>query len=251
MTDAVILDAARGATGNHAYKFPQQVLDLAATPVVPGHSSHISDEASVTCTVREGIAPTRLAANHPCSYCFRRTPLRATSFMAMRLGMVIYIELSAFVLNPALTAQESALSEISYTTVFAILGVFFIPCAFDGWGLGVRRLMNIPIRITLIVPSLLTFAHELNASLLGLAISIAVLLTPRFRSAVGPGESAARGRARIVKLPSDEQRTEGQFQDRDGQEQLTESLSEFTALPSRPPQNNRCTRVQKDRLSRC
>lgn len=159
-----------------------------------------------------------------------RTPPMATSFVAMRLGMVKYIVPFAFVLNPALIAQESSLFEIAYTTVFAILGVFFIACAFEGWAIGVNRLMNIPMRVVLFGAGLLTFAPELNTSLLGLALSVAALLITRFWNAGGPEYAAARERARVAKLPPEEQLTDDQLDDRERQEEQDDASRELATV---------------------
>lgn len=159
-----------------------------------------------------------------------RTPPMATSFVAMRLGMVKYIVPFAFVLNPALIAQESSLFEIAYTTVFAILGVFFIACAFEGWAIGINRLMNIPMRVVLFGAGLLTFAPELNTSLLGLALSVAAMLVTRFWNAGGPEYSAARERARLAKLPPEEQLTDDQIEERDRRKQQADAAPELATV---------------------
>lgn len=159
-----------------------------------------------------------------------RTPPMATSLVAMRLGMVKYIVPFAFVLNPALVAQESSLLEIAYTSIFAIVGVFFLACAFEGWAIGVNRLMNIPMRIVLFAAGLLTFAPELSTSVLGLVIALAALAITRFWNAGGPEESAARERARNAKLPPEEQLTDDQLQEGDKQQQAAEPLPELATV---------------------
>lgn len=158
-----------------------------------------------------------------------RTPPMATAFVAMRLGMVKYIVPFAFVFNPALLAQESTLLEIAYTTVFAILGVFFLACAFEGWAIGVNRRINIPMRIVLFVAGLLAFAPELNTSLVGLAVAVLAMVVIRFWNAGGPEESAARERARIAKLPAEEQLTDDQIEDGEQQHKQQKPLPEVVA----------------------
>lgn len=119
------------------------------------------------------------------------TPPMSTSFTAMRLGSVKYIIPFAFVLNPALVAQDSSLFEIIYTFVFAIIGVFFLGCAFEGWMIGVARRLTGVMRIVLFAAGLATLAPELVSSIIGLVVGILVMIVTRFWNAGGPEESAA------------------------------------------------------------
>ncbi|GAA4284346.1 TRAP transporter permease [Brevibacterium daeguense] len=132
------------------------------------------------------------------------TPAMSTSLTAMRLGSVKYIIPFAFVLNPALVAQDSGIVEIAYTAVFAIIGVFFLGCAFEGWMIGTNRKLNWPMRIVLIAAGLATLAPELTSSIIGLAVGIAVMVITRFWNAGGPEEAAAIERERIRKLEAED-----------------------------------------------
>lgn len=142
-----------------------------------------------------------------------RTPPMATAFVAMRLGVVKYIVPFAFVLNPALVAQDSTLWEITYTTGFAIVGVFFIACAFEGWAIGVNRLMKMPMRFLLGIGGLLTFAPEPITSFIGLGVSLLAMVGTRFWHAGGPEESARKEQARIQRLPAEEQQVHDDSED--------------------------------------
>src|SRR5690625_4198909 len=83
------------------------------------------------------------------------------------------------------------------------------------------------MRIVLFVAGLLAFAPGLNTSLVGLAVAILVMVVIRFWNAGGPEESAARERARIAKLPAEEQLTDDQLDEQ--QQKDHEPLPEMVA----------------------
>lgn len=114
-----------------------------------------------------------------------RTPPMATSLTAMRLGSVKYIIPFAFVLNPALVAQDSSIAEILYTAGFAVAGVFFLGCAFEGWMTGVGRRLPMISRALLVVSGLATLAPELMSSIIGLVCSLLIMFVTRFYNAGG------------------------------------------------------------------
>lgn len=107
------------------------------------------------------------------------TPPMQTSLTAMRLGAVKYVVPFAFALNPALVAQ-APLPDILVTFAFAVVGVFFLGCAFEGWLVFVNRRPNWVIRALLIVAGVLTFAPVLTYSAIGLVLGAAGLLITRF-----------------------------------------------------------------------
>lgn len=109
-----------------------------------------------------------------------KTPPMATSFVAMRLGAVKYIIPFAFVFNPALLAQDSGLVEIIYTLVFAVIGVFFLGCAFEGWAIGIERRMHAVTRVVMGLAGIVTLAPELISSLLGLGVGVLAMVVTRF-----------------------------------------------------------------------
>ncbi|MCF2572157.1 TRAP transporter permease [Brevibacterium sp. UCMA 11754] len=108
-----------------------------------------------------------------------RTPPMQTSLVAMRLGAVKYVVPFAFALNPALVAQ-APLPEVLITFVFAIVGVFFLGCAFEGWLVIVGRRPNWVMRALLIVAGLLTFAPEFAFSVIGVALGAVCFFVTRF-----------------------------------------------------------------------
>jgi TRAP-type uncharacterized transport system fused permease subunit len=101
----------------------------------------------------------------------------------MRLGSVKYLIPFAFVFNPALLAQDSSLLEIAYTFVFAIIGIFFLGCAFEGWFIGVERRLHAITRVLLAAAGLAALAPELVSSLIGLAVGVALMVVTRFVNA--------------------------------------------------------------------
>src|SRR5699024_3450088 len=112
-----------------------------------------------------------------------KTPPMSTSLTAMRLGSVKYIIPFAFVFNPALLAQESTGWEILYTLIFAILGVFFLGCAFEGWMIGIGKRLPVISRILLTASGLATLAPEFVSSLIGLSVSVLIMIATRFYNA--------------------------------------------------------------------
>lgn len=120
-----------------------------------------------------------------------RTPPMSTSLVAMRLGSVKYILPFAFALNPALIAQGN-LTEIMYTFVFAVAGVFFLGCAFEGWMIGVGKRLSWLPRTILFAAGLATFAPELVSSIVGVAAGAAIMILSRFFNAGEARESSER-----------------------------------------------------------
>jgi TRAP transporter 4TM/12TM fusion protein len=112
-----------------------------------------------------------------------KSPPMATSLVAMRLGMVKYIIPFAFAYNPALIAQ-GALGDVGFTFVMATLGVVMMGSSFEGYLIGVRRKLILPLRVIGAVAGAALFAPEMLSSLIGLAVSVgvavvAVLTQPR------------------------------------------------------------------------
>lgn len=106
------------------------------------------------------------------------TPPMQTSLTAMRLGAVKYVVPFAFALNPALVAQ-APVPEVLATFVFAVIGVLFLGCAFEGWLVIVGRRPNWVLRALLIVAGLLTFAPELPFALIGVVLGAVCFLLTR------------------------------------------------------------------------
>ncbi|GAA2003451.1 TRAP transporter permease [Brevibacterium samyangense] len=119
------------------------------------------------------------------------TPPMSTAFTAMRLGLVTYIVPFAFVLNPALVAQGEPLT-IIYTFVFALIGVFFLGCAFEGFMIGVGKRLTVPMRVVLGIAGIAAFAPELTSSLIGVAVGVAAMIVTKFWNAGDPWTAEER-----------------------------------------------------------
>lgn len=112
-----------------------------------------------------------------------KTPPMATSLVAMRLGMVKYIIPFAFAYNPAVIAQGT-LGDVAFTFVMAALGVVMMASSFEGYLVGVRRRLILPLRVVGVVAGAAMFAPETLSSLIGLGVAaavvaVAVLTQPR------------------------------------------------------------------------
>ncbi|WP_349826930.1 TRAP transporter permease [Brevibacterium litoralis] len=119
------------------------------------------------------------------------TPPMSTAFTAMRLGLVTYIVPFAFVLNPALVAQ-GGVAEVLVTFAFAVVGVFFLGCAFEGFAIGVGRRLPVVLRVVLGAAGLLAFAPEIWSSLAGLVLGAVVMVIARFWNLGGPWTTEER-----------------------------------------------------------
>ncbi|WP_293878593.1 TRAP transporter permease [uncultured Brevibacterium sp.] len=108
------------------------------------------------------------------------TPPMSTSLTAMRLGAVKYIVPFAFVLNPALVAQESTAVEILYTLALAAVGIFFLGCAFEGWFIGVARRLNLVMRILLAFSGVMTLVPNTTIAVIGLVAGVLCGVVSRF-----------------------------------------------------------------------
>lgn len=108
------------------------------------------------------------------------TPPMSTSLTAMRLGAVKYIVPFAFVLNPALVAQESTAVEILYTVALAVVGIFFLGCAFEGWFIGVARRLNLAMRILLALSGVMTLVPNNSIAVIGLVAGVLCGVVSRF-----------------------------------------------------------------------
>ena len=127
------------------------------------------------------------------------TPPMNTSLTAMRLGAVKYIVPFAFVLNPALVAQESTAVEILYTVALAVVGIFFLGCAFEGWFIGVARRLNLVMRILLALSGVMTLVPNNTIAVIGLVAGVLCGVVSRFWN---NGDAEASAAIEAKKLPS-------------------------------------------------
>lgn len=96
-----------------------------------------------------------------------------TGFSAMRLGGVIYLVPFLFVINPALIGAGSGM-EVAQATIEALLGIWLLSCALQGWLHGAGALPSIAGRLLLAAAGIAIALPDLQ-SLLPAAPSNAVL----------------------------------------------------------------------------
>jgi TRAP transporter 4TM/12TM fusion protein len=104
------------------------------------------------------------------------TPAMATSITAMRLGAVKYIVPFAFVLNPALVAQDSTFVQIVLALLTAMVGVYFLASSFEGFLTLNGRRIGIVVRLVLAAGGLLMFWPTTASAFIGLGVGIAGVL---------------------------------------------------------------------------
>jgi TRAP-type uncharacterized transport system fused permease subunit len=117
------------------------------------------------------------------------TPAMSTSVTAMRLGAVKYIIPFAFAVNPALVAQDSTLGEILVATVTALIGIYFLATAFEGYLTINSRRINVLIRAVSAVAGALLLWPATVSSLTGLGVAVLTIVLAQFLGKKGPDVS--------------------------------------------------------------
>ncbi len=107
------------------------------------------------------------------------TPAMATSVTAMRLGAVKYIVPFAFAVNPALIAQDSSLSEIGLALLTALIGIYFLATAFEGYLTGGSRHIGVVVRILSALAGLGLLWPQTMATILGAVLGVITLVVGR------------------------------------------------------------------------
>lgn len=105
-----------------------------------------------------------------------------TGFQAMRLGAVIYFIPFFFVFNPALILQ-APLKEILFSLSTAVLGVFLISSALEGYlaGLGI---LHFPLRLWFLIAGGLLAVPEWRTDLIGIGMAGALMGVPFWRKMI-------------------------------------------------------------------
>src|SRR5699024_5284686 len=96
------------------------------------------------------------------------TPAMSTSLTAMRLGAVKYIIPFAFAVNPALVAQDSTLAQIFTALVSAMIGIYFLSIAFEGFVTLNSRRVGVVVRVLALAAGLLMLWPDITYTLIGL-----------------------------------------------------------------------------------
>lgn len=113
-----------------------------------------------------------------------RAPAMETGFRAMRLGGVLFLLPFFFVLNPTLILVGDTLS-IIHDVVTAIVAVWMLASALEGWLYGVGRLAA-PLRVVLGVAALGALYPGSTTDMVGLGALIMVYVVGRFTRRTAP-----------------------------------------------------------------
>lgn len=101
-----------------------------------------------------------------------------TGFTSVRLGIVTFLVPFIIVYNPALIGRAEA-SEVIMVVGTAIIGVFFLASALEGYLMGAGHIKYVLLRVALGLSSLLIIAPFIYLSLIGIGISVVLLLITR------------------------------------------------------------------------
>jgi len=113
------------------------------------------------------ITPPVALAAYAASGIAKSSPIK-TGIQAMQLGFVKYIVPFFFVYNPALLVRAEPV-EVTITFIFAVLGVWWISSALEGYLIGAGRL-SLLFRIFVAIAGFLVFLPELLTSFIGVAL---------------------------------------------------------------------------------
>lgn len=115
-----------------------------------------------------------------------------TGFAAMRLGGVIYLVPFLFVINPALIGDD-ATGAVVQAVLEALLGIWLLSCALQGWLHGAGELRSVLLRVVLAAAGVAIAVPDLQAllpgvpgnltlALAGLCVAGVLWVLQRFRS---------------------------------------------------------------------
>ena len=93
-----------------------------------------------------------------------KSPPIATSFTAMKLGAVKYVIPFFFAFNPVLVAQGTIV-EIIFAFLTAIIGVFLLACAFEGWMVGIEKKLSTVDKVIVLSLGMLFIIPDLKINL--------------------------------------------------------------------------------------
>ncbi len=113
-----------------------------------------------------------------------QSPAMETGFRAMRLGGILFVLPFLFAINPTLIL-EGELIDIVHDVFTAIVAVWMLASAFEGWLYGAGRLI-LPLRVVLGLAALGTLAPGTLTDLIGLGVLIGVYAFTKFTKASSP-----------------------------------------------------------------
>lgn len=117
----------------------------------------------------------------------------AVDMLSMRIGTILFILPFMFVLNPALILKGSSV-DIAHSVGAAVVSVFLISCALEGWLYGIGRIGTLArtavmvAGIMLMLPGehIAVINAELTGAILALATIIAIWIGKRLRHDTAP-----------------------------------------------------------------
>ena len=133
------------------------------------------------------------------------TPAMSTSLTAMRLGAVKYIIPFAFAVNPALVAQDSTLSQILVALVSAMIGIYFLSIAFEGFVTLNRRRVGVVVRVLSLGAGLLMLWPDTTYTLIGLGIAAVAIILSFVMGKKGPDLAAPQAVPAATTAPAGEE----------------------------------------------
>jgi len=115
------------------------------------------------------ITPPVALSTYAASGIAKSNPIR-TSFTAMRLGIVTYIVPFFIVFNPALIGRGAGGFEVIITFVFALIGVWLLASALEGYLVSVGKLSNIFVRTFIATVGILVFYPSVITNIIGVIL---------------------------------------------------------------------------------
>ena len=107
-----------------------------------------------------------------------------TGFRAMRLGGILFVLPFLFAINPTLILEGDFI-DIVHDVFTAVVAVWMLASAFEGWLYGAGRLI-LPLRVVLGLAALGTLAPGMLTDLIGLGALIGVYAVSKFMRSSTP-----------------------------------------------------------------
>ena len=121
-----------------------------------------------------GIKPPVALTAYPAAAIAKANPI-TVSFQAFKIGIVGFMVPFIFIYSPSMLMQGTAL-EIIYVTITALLGVYIVSVAIEGF---FKSTIVLPLRLLLFVGGVLMMIPGLSTDLVGTAFVVAAALVQR------------------------------------------------------------------------
>ncbi|MBN8199883.1 TRAP transporter permease [Bacillus sp. NTK034] len=124
------------------------------------------------------ITPPVALAAFAASGIAKASPMK-TGFTAVRLGIVTFLVPFFFVYQPALIGRGDPL-EIVTSVISALIGVFILASALEGYLVGIGRLQNYFVRLLVLISGLCMLIPGLMTDIIGLTTALLILFSHKF-----------------------------------------------------------------------